>query len=88
MSIADILIIIAGLLWTIESIPQIIKLISTKKTEGISLLFFIICLIAYILFLIGNIILKNWSVVIAHCLPFINLSIISYLIIKYRRIKS
>jgi len=87
MQIADLLILIAGLLWTVESIPQIIKLIRTKNTEGISLLFFLICLTAYILFLIGNTMLKNWSVVIAHCLPFVNLTIITSLIIKYRKQK-
>ena len=82
---ANLLIYLAGILWTIETIPQIIKLVRTKQTEGISLCFFIMCLIAYVCFIIGNLMLKNISVVIAHTFPFINLSIISILIIKYRK---
>lgn len=82
---ANILIYIAGLLWTIETIPQIIKLIKCKKTEGISFCFFVMCIIAYICFITGNLMLKNISVVIAHLFPFINLSIICFLIVKYRK---
>ena len=83
-SLANILIYLAGILWTLETIPQIYKLIKTKKAEGISLIFFITCLIAYVLFIIGNTILGHWSVVLAHVFPFINLSIILYLVLKYR----
>ena len=86
-TLANFLIIFSGYLWTIETIPQIVHLVRTKKTEGISLPFFIICVTAYIFFLTGNFMLKNWSVVIAHAFPFINLIIINFLIVKYRRIK-
>ncbi len=84
-NLANFLIIFAGFLWTLETIPQIVHLIRTKRTEGISLLFFMICCTAYVVFLTGNIMLKNWSVVIAHVFPFINLLIINFLVIKYRR---
>ena len=83
-NLANILIYTAGILWTIETLPQIYKLWKTKKAEDISLAFFAICITAYIIFITGNIILKNWSVVIAHLFPFINLLIINTLIIKYR----
>ena len=69
-NLANIFILIAGGLWFIETLPQIWHLIKTKKTEGISLLFFLICAVAYISFITGNLILKNWSVVIAHLFPF------------------
>ena len=82
---ANILIYIAGILWTIETIPQIIKIIKTKQTEGISLCFFVMCICAYVLFITGNVILCNWSVVLAHLFPFLNLSIILFLVLKYRR---
>lgn len=82
--LANTLIYVAGILWTIETIPQIYTLIKTKKTDGISLTFFIMCICAYIIFITGNIILKHWSVVVAHLFPFINLSIILYLVFKYR----
>lgn len=81
---ANILIYIAGLLWTIETLPQIYKLWKTKQSEDISLTFFIICVSGYTLFIIGNIMLKQWSVVVAHLLPFVNLCIINILILKYR----
>jgi len=84
---ANLLIILAGVLWTLETLPQIWHLLRTKRTEGISLLFFIICCIAYVVFITGNILLKQWSVVIAHVFPFINLLIINFLVIKYRRLK-
>lgn len=87
MIIADSLIIFAGVLWTIETFPQILQLLRTKKTEGISLSFFLLCNVAYIFFLTGNIMLKHWSVVIANILPFVNISIIIGLVIKYRRKK-
>ena len=86
-NLANTLILVTGGLWFIETLPQIWHLIKTKKTEGISLLFFLICASAYVIFLIGNIMLKNWSVVIANILPFFNLLIINFLIIKYRRQK-
>jgi MtN3 and saliva related transmembrane protein len=82
--LANALIYLAGILWTIETLPQIYKLWKTKKAEDISLAFFMICITAYIIFISGNIMLKNWSVVIAHIFPFINLIIINVLIIKYR----
>lgn len=84
--LADFLIYVAGILWAVECIPQIAKLIRTKNTGGISLLFFCICLLAYILFLTGNLLLKQWSVVVANFLPFIMISIIIYLIVRYRRL--
>lgn len=85
MRIADILILTAGFLWTIESVPQILKILRTKKTEGLSLLFFGTCFTAYILFLTGTIIQRNWSIMFANLFPFINMLIINFLIIKYRR---
>jgi len=85
--LADILIYCAGILWSVECVPQIAKLVKTKNTTGISLLFFSICLLAYTLFLIGNLLLGQWSVIIANLLPFIMISIIVYLVIKYRKEK-
>lgn len=83
MNIADILIYIAGILWMIEAIPQIYKLIKTKETSGISMFFFGLCASAYTLFLIGNIMLKQWSVVIAHIVPFLNVLTIIILVKIY-----
>jgi len=84
--LADILIYSAGLLWAVECVPQIVKLLRTKDTTGISLIFFSICLLAYTLFLAGNLILEQWSVIVANALPFIMVSVIVYLVVRYRRL--
>jgi len=83
--LADILIYTAGLLWAIECLPQIFKLLRTRETRGLSLVFFTICLTAYILFIAGNMMLKNYSIVIANSLPFTLMGVIIFLIMKYRR---
>ena len=87
MRLADIFIYVAGILWAVECIPQIVKLIRTKNTAGISLLFFSICLFAYTLFIVGNLLLGQWSVIVANFLPFIMVSVIIYLVIRYRRLR-
>lgn len=87
MQVANCLIILANVLWTVESFPQIMKLIRTKQTKGISLLYFIMCSLAYLSFIIANIILKNWTIAITCSFPFITILIITFLIIKYQERK-
>ena len=86
--IANSLIYLAGLLWGIDLVPQVIKTVKTKCVKGISLAFYIICLSAYIIYTIGNIMLKNWNIVIAHIPSFICLLTMIILILKYRRKKN
>lgn len=85
LSIGAICIYMAGLLWGIELIPQIIKTYKTKSVGDLSLSFFCMCLVAYTLYGIGNYFLKNWVVLISH-IPslFFNLVIVA-MIILYRR---
>lgn len=83
--IANGLIYLAGILWGIELIPQVIKTVKTKNVHGISISFYIICLSAYVVYTIGNALLGNWNIVIAHIPSFILFSIMLILIIKYRR---
>jgi MtN3 and saliva related transmembrane protein len=82
--LANILIYVAGLLWAIEGIPQVIKLLKTKETKGVSIIYFVLCVIAYTLFLIGNIILHNKSIIIASLCPYIIVSTILFLVVKYK----
>jgi len=75
----------AGIIWGIELIPQIIKTYKTKSVSDISLAFFSLCLVAYTLYAIGNYILQNWVVLIAH-IPSLILNLVMVLmIIGYRR---
>lgn len=81
----NLLIYTAGIIWSIELCPQIIKTYKTKNVEGVSLLFFICCLLAYTCYTVGNILLANWNLVIAH-IPSTLLTLwMVFLIIKYRR---
>jgi len=88
MNIGTILICMAGILWGIELIPQLLKTYKTKKVDDISILFFSICLLAYILYGIGNFMLENWIIIVAHIPSFICLSIMLGFLFKYRSKKT
>lgn len=84
-NIGNILIYTAGLIWAIELIPQLIQTKKTKDVKGISLTYFIFCLLAYMCYTVGNLILENWNIVLVH-IPSIVLTLwMLSLIIKYRR---
>jgi len=83
--IGNILFIVAGILWTIEFIPQLIKILRTKSVQDISLLFLILCLIAYIIFIVGCLLIKNWFLFFSHFIPFVNVLIVFILVLKYRK---
>jgi len=85
MDIGNILIYTAGIIWGIELIPQLIKTYKTKNVKGISLTFFIASFIAYVIYIIGNVILQNWNIVIAHSLATVLVLWMVILIFKYRR---
>lgn len=87
-NLADVLIYLAGFLWAVELLPQIIKTHKTRNVEGLSFGFFMICLIAYLLYVTGNILLENWIIVYAH-IPSIILNIIMLTMIScYRKAKN
>lgn len=84
-AIANGLIYLAGILWGIELIPQVLKTLKTKDVNGLSLAFYIICLCAYVVYTIGNIMLGNWNIVIAHIPSLILFFTMLTLVLKYRR---
>lgn len=81
---ANILIYTAGILWGIELIPQLQKTYKSKNVKGISLIFFATCLVAYGLYVLGNVLLANWNIVIAHIPSLIFNLWMTILIIIYR----
>lgn len=83
--IANILFILSGILWSIELLPQLWKTYKTKKVEDISIFFPLICSIAYIVFIIGAFLIKQWYLIIAHVFPFCLMLIMLSLILKYKR---
>ena len=85
MNLGNFLIVLAGLLWAIELVPQIIKTVRTKSVKDFSLAYFVVCLFAYIAYLIGNASLKNWVIFFAHVPSLIMNLIMVILIIVYRK---
>lgn len=83
--LGKICIYLAGILWGIELIPQIIKTYKTKSVKDISLSFFSVCLLAYTLYGIGNYLLKNWAVLISHIPSLILNLVMIIMILIYRR---
>lgn len=83
--IGNILFLIAGCLWAIELIPQLTKTIRTKSVQDISIFFLTLCFIAYAIFITGCFLIKNWFLFVSHLVPFINVSILYYLVLKYKK---
>lgn len=85
MNLGNFLIVLAGFLWAIELVPQIIKTVRTKSVKDFSLVFFVVCLFAYIVYLIGNALLRNWVIFFAHIPSLIMNAVMVFLIIAYRK---
>jgi len=79
------LIYLAGLLWGIELIPQVIHTVKTKDVKGMSPTFFGICLSAYFIYMLGNGLIGNWNIVLAHVPSLILWFIMLILIMRYRK---
>ena len=84
-TIGNILFVIAGTLWGIELIPQLIKTYRRKKVGDFSGLFLTICLTAYILFMIGCILKKEWAMFYGHIFPVVNVIILCVMYRIYKR---
>lgn len=85
MSLSDILIFTAGIIWGVELIPQLVKTIKRKRVDDISLVFFVMCLIAYTMYTVANMLSKNWVIVIAHIPSLVGNIVMVGLILYYRR---
>lgn len=83
--LAYILIWTASFLWFAENIPQIVKILKTKNVESLSFWYFFMCWLAYVFYIVGTIILKNYMLTIAHLPSFFLLILIIILILKYRK---
>ena len=79
MDIAQILGWIATFLFSIMIIPQMIKTIKSKDTKGVSLLLFIIFLIANIIALIYAIMISQPPLIIKYIIAII--STVAYIVI-------
>ena len=84
-SFADALLLLAGVLWGIELIPQLIKTIKLKDVSGISLLFCLLCFIAYVVYMVGAYMKGFWMVIIAHTPSMVLWGVMLILVLKYRK---
>lgn len=79
----DILGFVAGFLTTLAFLPQVIKVIKTKKTEDISLGMYIIFSLGVALWLVYGIMLLSLPIIIANTLTLALASIILVMKIIY-----
>ena len=70
--LGNILFAVAGVLWGLELIPQLVKTYKSKQVGDFSPFFLALCLIAYTLFMIGCVLIGNWWLFFSHVLPVIN----------------
>ncbi len=88
MNIGNLLICIAGIIWGIELIPQMIKTYKSKNVDGISLLFFSMCLFAYLCYMTGSYLLQQWIILFSHLPSLIFNFTMVCMIIKYKKKKN
>ncbi|OGI57389.1 hypothetical protein A3B85_00015 [Candidatus Nomurabacteria bacterium RIFCSPHIGHO2_02_FULL_37_13] len=74
-----------GILFIISGIPQMIKLLKTKSSENISILMYLITLIAVSIVVVDAYIHKNNSILVSNLASLCIVSVNTYLIIKYRK---
>lgn len=86
-TLANVLFMIAGLLWGIELLPQIFKTERTKCVKDMSLFFYLICFLAYTLYMIGALLIRNYWIFLAHIPSLLFLIIMISLMFKYRKNK-
>ena len=86
-NIGNILFVVAGTLWGIELLPQLWKTFRTKSAKDFSPVFLSLCIIAYLLFMVGCILKKEWILFVGHIFPVINLIILCVLYRLYGKKK-
>jgi len=77
--------LLAGILTTISLVPQVIKIICTKDTTGISLETYLITIIGVLLWLTYGIMIKELPIVISSGVSLIFSSIIFIMLLKNKK---
>ena len=85
ISIANLLILISSVIWFIHLIPQIMKTVKLKDVNGLSITFYIMSTIAYLLFIFGIALKQDWIVVFSQIPAYLcNITMLA-LIMKYKK---
>ena len=74
--------LLAGTCTTIAFIPQLVKVVKTKKTDGISLWMYIIYIIGLSLWLVFGILTNTSAIIITHSIAISLAMYILYYVIK------
>jgi len=82
--IAKILFIVSGIVWGIELIPQIIKTVKRKSVKDVSLMMFVMCETAYMIYFVAAYLIREYVLIIAHIPSAVLLAVMICLVIKYR----
>ena len=77
--------LIAAALTTISYVPQVVKLVKTKQTEGVSLTMFIILFVGIVMWLIYGLYLNSIAMIVANITTLSLTSIIIFYRIKFRK---
>ncbi len=78
------LFLLAGILWTVETIPQIIKTLKIKSSKEFSIPFLALSLTAFFLYGLCCLINHLWYLFVANLIPALFHTILFILIILYR----
>ncbi len=82
MSLTNVIGLIAAFATTSSFVPQVIKILKTKDTKGVSLVMYVIFTIGILLWLIYGLLLFDIPIIIANSVTLILASIILFLKIK------
>ncbi len=80
----SILGILAGCCTTGASVPQVLKIIKTKKTRDISLMMYCTVTLGVILWITYGLLIKNFPVVLANMVSFVLVTTILIFKIRYK----
>lgn len=83
--IGSALFIIAGTLWGIELIPQLIKTYRLKRVGDISGAFLAITLTAYVIFMAGCVLKGEWALFYGHIFPVVNVIVLCVMYRVYKQ---
>ena len=75
---------LAAILTTISFVPQVIQVLKTKNTEGISLGMYALFVSGVFLWLIHGIMIQDWPIIASNAVTFVLASIVLYTKIKTR----
>ncbi len=76
--------IVAGCCTTGAFVPQILRIIKTRKTQDISLMMYCVITLGIVLWITYGLLIKNFPIVLANMISFIFVSAILIFKIKYK----